>query len=277
MKTILVPTDFSEKSINALEYALEMNKKFHAEIGLFHSYFIPLPATEIPTALPDESIIRKAAQKSLNEIKERCQGQFPDMIFKSTISEGLPEIEILEEEIRKKCDMLVMGTHGTNTLKKFLIGSNTSVIIERSTCPVIAVPEHARFKQINKIVFAANYGVDDYKNVFDLVDFAQHFDSEIILLHVSTGDHEKAFDYNQLNSFKDQVAKETGYSKISFKLFEDKNIYEGLNLYLDDINADMFTMSMRNRSFFKRVFQPSLTKKMAYHTHLPILVFHTDI
>jgi nucleotide-binding universal stress UspA family protein len=276
MKTILVPTDFSKNSNNALEYGIEMNKKINAEIVLFHSYFIPFPVTEVPVALPSDLIIKKAAGESLNNIKEKYQGLFPGMKFRTDYSEGFPEIEVLEEENKIKCDLVVIGMHETGAMKKFFIGSNAVKIMEKSSCPVIAVPDNARMKHLNKIVFAANYGIDDFKNAFDLISFARLFNAEVILLHVTGLENEKAFDYSQLSGFKNQLVQESGYANISIKLFEDKDVYEGLNLYLDEVNADMFSISMRNRSFFKKIFEPSLTKKMLYHTHIPIMIFHTE-
>jgi hypothetical protein len=169
-----------------------------------------------------------------------------------------------------------MGMHDTGALKKLFIGSNTVRIMEKSSCPVIAVPENAQLKHLNKIVFAANYGIDDFKNAFDLIHFARLFNAEVILLHVTGLENEKAFDYSQLSGFKNQLEQDSGYSNISIKLFEDKDVYEGLNLYLNEVNADMFSISMRNRSFFNKIFEASLTKKMLYHTHIPIMIFHTE-
>ncbi len=276
MKKLLIPTDFSENSTNALEYAIELNKKLNAEIVLFHSYFVPILATDVPEAIPSDVEIRQAALESLTELRNKYQKLFPMMIFRTELANGFPETEIPEAGKRLNSDIIVMGTLGTNPFKKFLLGSNTSVVLEKSTCPVITVPEHAKFKHLNKIVYAANYAVDDYKNVFDLIEFAKQFSSEIILLHVSTGEVEKSFDFNQLDNFKMQIIEESGYKNITIKLFEDKNVFEGLNVYLDEINADLFSISMRNRSFLKRFFKPSLTKKMAYHSHLPVMVFHTE-
>jgi nucleotide-binding universal stress UspA family protein len=169
-----------------------------------------------------------------------------------------------------------MGARGTNALKRFLIGSSTAAVIEKSSCTVIAVPEEAQFRHISKIVFAANYETGDDKNVFDLVNFARRFSAEVILLHVSKGDRERAFEFSQVENFREKVQQETAYEKISAKLMDYENVYEGLNKYLEEINADLFALSMRNRSFYQRIFHPSLSKKMIYHSHLPVMVYHTD-
>lgn len=276
MKLILIPTDFSEASENAIQYAMVLNKKLNAGIILLHSYYVPVPTSEASVIVPDKTI-RKLAQKTMEDIKSKYEKIHPDSVITSHVTEGFPDIEILAAEKQLKADLLIMGTRGMNALKRFLMGSNTSAVIEKSVCPVITVPEDAKFRHLNKIVFAANYGADDFSNVFDLINFARPFNSEIILLHVSSGKTDKAFDFNQLDSFKNQIVTESGYQNISFKLMEDTDIYEGMNAYLEEINADMFAISMRNRSFMQNVFRPGLTRKMIYHTHIPTMVFHTDI
>lgn len=276
MKLILIPTDFSEASENAMQYAMEINKIINAGIILLHSYYVPVPTSEAIVIVPDKTI-KLSAIKTLEEQKSKYEQKFPGNVITTHVTEGFPDIEILKAERQLKADLLVMGTRGMNTLKRLLIGSNTSAVIEKSTCPVITIPEGAKYKHFKKIVFAANYGVDDFSNIYDLITFASPFNSEIILLHVSSGKTDKAFDYNQLDSFKNQISTESGYENISFKLLEEKDVYEGINMYLDEINADMFAISMRNRSFLKNVFQPGLTKKMVYHSHIPAMIFHTDI
>ncbi len=276
MKLILIPTDFSAASENALQYAMAINKKMNAGIILIHSYYIPVPTSEAVVVVPDKAI-KQSAHKAMDELKKRYEKNFPEVKITSHITEGFPDIEILAAEKMLKTDLLVMGTRGMSNIKRFFMGSNTSAIIEKSICPVIAVPDDAKFRHLNKIVFAANYGMDDFANVFDLINFAKPFNAEIVLLHVSSGKSEKAFDFNQLDNFKNQIIAESDYQNISIKLLEDDNVYEGLNIYLEEINADMFAISMRNRSFLQNVFRPGLTRKMIYHTHIPVMVFHTDI
>jgi len=169
-----------------------------------------------------------------------------------------------------------MGTKGASGIGE-LIGTNAARVISDSICPVIAIPENAKMKGLQKIVFAANYGEDDFRNIFDLIDIARLFDSEVILLHVKDEANNNAMEYAELEGFRNHVINESKYPKISLKLLEDEDVYEGLNFYLEEIKADMLAISMRNRSFIQKLFNRSLTKKMVYHSHLPVLAFHTSV
>lgn len=277
MNTILFPIDFSPASINALEYGIELNKNIKSKITLFHSYFIPIPVSEAPIAMPSDLSIKNEAAESLNSIVIKYRKLFPEMTFNSNLVEGFANDEIISEIIKTKCDLVIMGMKEISALKHFFIGSNTTKVLEKSTCPVLVVPENSRMKRIKKIIFAVNYGIDDFNNVNELISFAKIFDSEIILLHISDNSENLAFDYNQLGEFKNKIYEESGFDKISFKVFENENTYEGINLYLKEINADLLSISTRYRTFIQNIFQSSLTKKMVYHTQLPILVFHTNL
>lgn len=277
MNTILFPIDFSPASINALEYGIELNKNIKSKIILFHCYFIPIPVSEAPIAMPSDLSIKNEAAESLNSIVIKYRKLFPEMTFNSNLVEGFANDEIISEIIKTKCDLVIMGMKEISVLKHFFIGSNTTKVLEKSTCPVLVVPENSRMKRIKKIIFAANYGIDDFNNVNELISFAKIFDSEIILLHISDNSENLAFDYNQLGEFKNKIYEESGFDKISFKVFENENTYEGINLYLEEINADLLSISTRYRTFIQNIFQSSLTKKMVYHTQLPILVFHTNL
>ena len=130
---------------------------------------------------------------------------------------------------------------------------------------------------LHKIVFATNYGNDDFRNVFDAIDIARMFGSEIVLLHVSTGDYSRTMEVEEIEGFKQQVSLESGYTKITYELLEDEDVYHSLKGYLSDSNADMLAISMRQRTFFQKMFSRSLTKKMAYHSRIPVLAFHTSV
>jgi nucleotide-binding universal stress UspA family protein len=277
MKSILVPTDFSAESENALVYACELNKELKAKIILFHSYYVPVPATDVPLAIVSGHEVKQAAEKSLRKLESNYINKYPGMLFDGKVSEGFPEMEISNTAKKLECDLIIMGTMGAGGLKEIFIGTNTARVIEDSVCPVISIPESARMNGVRKIVFAANYGNDDFSNVFNLIDFARLYNSEIVLLHVSTGKTDIAFDHTELDGFRRQVESESSYSNLSVKVLESDDIYSAINQFLVESKADMLAINMRNRTFVQKLGGRSMTKKMAYHTNIPLFVFHTSI
>lgn len=277
MKTILVPVDFSDVSEKALEYAISLNKYLKGKILLFHTYLIPVPATDIPLIAISEDEIHKSALKSVNQLKKKYADLHPDMQFETRVISGFPETEIIKQEKAHKCDLVVMGTHGATGLREYLVGTNTAAVAEDSVCPVISVPEKLTIKRTEKIVFAANYGSDDFMNISGIIHFAKQLDAEVVLLHIASKEIDNTFEFAELEGFYQQVKKENNFERITFKLLEDDDVSHGLLTYLDEINADMLAMNMRNRSFLQKIFTRSLTKKMAYHSQIPVMVIHTSV
>ena len=156
MKKILFPTDFSPVANNALEFAMEFNKKINAKILLFHSFFVPISATEIPIVIPTDIELETEAIGLINKLKTKYLKKYPQNHFSVEVHEGVPEFEIVDAAKKFKCDLIIMGTHGASGMKKFLMGSNTVSVIDKSVLPVIAVPEKAKINGLKKIVFASN-------------------------------------------------------------------------------------------------------------------------
>jgi nucleotide-binding universal stress UspA family protein len=167
-----------------------------------------------------------------------------------------------------------MGTHGASGIGEFLIGSNAASVMENSTIPVMAIPDKAKFNGMKTIVFAADYGNHNFNHMHFLIDFAKCFDAEIIMLHITSGKIEDNFEDLEIGRFKERIIKESGYKNISYRLLEDKDVFHGMNLYLDQFPPDLLAMSMHDRTLAQRIFGRSLTKRMAYHSHVPVLALH---
>src|SRR5437016_3520895 len=96
MKTLLIPTDFSESSVNAIHYALEMNRKLCAKVILFHVYPAPVFASDLPFAPPENEELRKDSIAELNNVKKRFESLYDDQQFpiEIAVEGGTAEDEI---------------------------------------------------------------------------------------------------------------------------------------------------------------------------------------
>src|SRR5205085_9934800 len=135
---------------------------------------------------------------------------------------------------------------------------------------------NANWKGLKKIVFAANFSMNDLKNVLQLIEIVRLFNSEIILVHIVSTDFEQAAESIPMEHFAQDVVKESQYVKISYIVPEEKDVYEGLNNYIDRTAADLLAISMRDRGIIQKIFSRSLTKKMVYHTNIPVIAFHNE-
>lgn len=274
MKTIIVPTDFSVNASNALTYACEVNKKLKAEIRLLHCYHIPVPVSDGYILPVTDLEIRKIAEDGIRRVKTNYEASYPGMQFTQETTMGMATDEIVAGAEKTNCDLIVMGTHGATGWEEFLIGTNTATVMEDATCPVLAVPENATFNGLKKIVFAADYGNHNFSHMTALIDIARMFNSEIILLHIASGEAEDGVADWEIAQFKERIVSESNYANITYRLLEDEDVYHGLHRYVEEFTPDMIAVSMRNRSLVQKIFSRSLTKRMAYHSHVPVLALH---
>ena len=147
MKTVLHPTDFSESSKYALEYAVACATEFEAELYLLH--VIPdIPATmcydtvPMPPSVEVMMDIEKAARKALeNALPPEVRAAIS---VQHLLRNGPAFVEIIRCAEEIKADMIVCGTHGRTGLKHALMGSVAENVVRHSSCPVLTVrhPEH---------------------------------------------------------------------------------------------------------------------------------------
>lgn len=152
LKRILVPTDFSTHSRNALRYAAALAEKFGAELLLLNvvqdlALFVPDVITAGPVMIPqlDELLasVRAALGRLIAEFD--VDGQtLTGLTVKAEVVEGTPFHEIIEYARGHSVDLIVMGTHGRGALTRLLMGSVAEKVVRKAPCPVLTVhdPEH---------------------------------------------------------------------------------------------------------------------------------------
>ena len=141
MKTILVPTDFSSGSENALYYAIEMAKKTHAKIILFHATHLNASEYLVPfdvLTLEHEKAQKNSELKLKQELLKIAHSGNIEYEYIDTDEEVISGISHAIEN--NKVDMVIMGTKSAGGLLNELFGSNTSNVIQKTNVPIIALP-----------------------------------------------------------------------------------------------------------------------------------------
>ena len=142
VKKILFPTDFSDASRNALEYAVYMQKVFDAELEIAHvifdeTYLITMyvPQGALQGFLGE---LEAGAQQCLDEFVKSCV-LLKDVKFTTKLLKGTPYAEIVKWAKEADFDLIVIGTHGRTGLEHVLFGSTAEKVIGRAHCPVMTV------------------------------------------------------------------------------------------------------------------------------------------
>ncbi|HEY0469676.1 MAG TPA: universal stress protein [Polyangiaceae bacterium] len=136
---ILVATDFSESSQQALEHALRIAEQFGSELTLVHSWEAPNYSYAAGLYVPVDMIgpIERAAAARLEEAMTELKLRFP--AAKSLLRSGIAWEEVLSAATLTKADLIVMGTHGRRGLERALLGSVAEKVVRMAQVPVLTV------------------------------------------------------------------------------------------------------------------------------------------
>lgn len=141
IKKILFPTDFSENSNHASDYAVDLAQKLGARLYILHVIHELIDTTGfyIPNISLDQlqKDLEQGAEEMMNKFCREKMGDFRD--YESTSVIGLPHIEILNMAKEKGVDIIVMGTHGRTGIDRVLFGSTAEKVVKKAPCPVLTV------------------------------------------------------------------------------------------------------------------------------------------
>ena len=274
MKTIVVPTDFSTSADNALNYAIELALQQPSKIILLHSLELDYASLLYTLVVPANETFREQAVKQLDQLTLKLK-RSEKLDYECIVREEDLAEAVLSVSNEKKADLIVMGTKGAKGLMKIFFGSNAATIIEKAHCPVIAVPEKAKFKGLKHIAYASNYHPSDLSYIRSLVDLAKPFHSQINVLHVAhNGIEHAAQEKERMQDFMEEMNKHLDYTDISYQLVHGENVVKRLDDYLDSNAADLLVLSTEQRMLIEHLADGSVAKELVYHTKIPLMVFH---
>lgn len=284
---VLISVDFSGYSMKACEFGFNYAQNTGAEVVLLHVYFTPIYSTSLPYGdifnyqLSDDENVKTILQKVhaelnglLDKVKEKiASGQFPNVKYMCVLREGIPEEEILRY-VKDCCPRIViMGTRGKNQKDLDLIGSVTAEVIERSRVPVLAIPENTPFRQFSEvkhIAFITNFDQRDLIAFDSLIASFKSFRFSVSLIHLSG--IKDTWDEIKLGGIKEYFHKQYPQLDIHYDVVQDDDLLNNLEQYIEKENIDIIALTSYRRNIFYRLFNPSIARKMIFHSDTPMLV-----
>ncbi|MCB0578739.1 MAG: universal stress protein [Phaeodactylibacter sp.] len=278
MKKILVPTDFSDIAANAYRFAQRLAEEEVVEVKVVHAYhpsfdysnpYLDMPAAEF------ESVKRELMR---NFIAEHTLDTGPSGTV-ATVAKPKTELCIGfagEEVVRlsREADLIVMGTTGQGNLMEKVFGSVSTHVARNAHCPVLLIPGGCRCQGFREIVFASNYDAADESILQQLMEMAGIGPANIHFVHVEA---EAGKPYAVAKVEFEQAVRENmpgiGFNSIEI---ECSDIEEGIVRYAQEIGADLIAVGTLRRGFLENLFHKSVTKRLAFHTTVPLLVLHYE-
>lgn len=272
--TLLVPTDFSEPSLKALNYAARVAADFGGKVIIFHAVGLHISSTSEEAEFISAGELEKIENEQLAQLRLSISKKYPKIQFEAASRIGFPIESINEMVVEHKADLVVMGTRGASGMKEILVGSNTSNLIRNTDCPVIAVPEESEYSGIEKIVFATNMQSDDVTCLNKIVKMFGKNNPAITLLHIEDG-HQRDPEAALQKWFMGEVLPSVKYSNLFAECISETDIVKTLHDYLSTNKVDLLVTATKKRNFIERIFDRSITQRLVFHTHIPLLALHS--
>lgn len=278
MKTILLPTDFSKNSINAINYAVELFKEVECDFYILNvqkaSSFISDDMLVVSSSATIYNTIVDAAKKSITNIISKIEEESNNKKhnFHSVVDYDNFIDSINQVSKKYKVDLIIMGTKGASGLDKVIFGSNTVRVIQRCDIPVLAIPDGCKFSPIKKIAFSTNHETLFEKEKLHLLkDFMDLYDSELTILHVADENH-LVQKQEQNNDFFNSNFPEAMHEYIDVNT---KEMFSVIKHYLSTNNIEILSMISEKHSFLERLFTKHAVETFAFGIDIPFLVMHS--
>lgn len=274
MKTIIIPTDFSPSSTNALHYGIEMARSINASLLLFHVYQVPVSYSDVPIMLVSVDELKKTAEERLqllkSEVEHISSGKIK--VYTETLMGNLSdELETLCNKIKPFA--VVMGSRGSSGIERVLFGSNTLSAIRHLTWPVIAIPPGSIYGNgIRKVGFAC-----DFKKVVQstpaglIKEMVKAFGAELHVLNVDYRDRHFTPETPEQSALLHTMLEEL---KPVYHFVENKEVEKGIEEFTEKNNIDLVIAIPKKHHLLEGLFSQSSTKQLVFHSHVPVMCIH---
>lgn len=277
MKKILVPTDFSANALKAATYAAELAKRSGAILFLLHvvDSVVDGGAGLFPFSKKLEEKIMKAKKAELNGLVEIIANTYPDVVIRTELGMGNVADAISATARELGADMIIMGTRGASGLKQLFLGSVTGAIIGRLHIPVLAVPFEYTLDNPGTIVLASSHFDENRQQLGIIAELATLFGASVhAVVYVDTDTHNPGAYITSRRQLEHYLGfiRQT-YPGISFtgELLVGSSFEKVMEAYEEKTGAGLVAMVTYPKNFTDRLLRKGATRKMAFHSHIPLL------
>ncbi|MCB0429877.1 MAG: universal stress protein [Flavobacteriales bacterium] len=271
MKTILLPTDFSDESKNAIRYAINLYGTQDVRYIALHAYDLQHHNTTMMISLDD--VLKKDALEAMDMEQAWLKKEYAGQTLPLTPVVQKGELPLVLEKViaHEKADLIIMGTKGASGVSKVLLGSNAVRVIQSAHIPVIAVPLKAGVQPLKKVLLAV-----DFREPFKpgaaaaTLDLCKTHGAELMIVYVSETGELSAEAGENKGKWEAALAS----LPHSIHVIRAADVTDGLETLASEHKPDMIAMTAGEGGFFRRMFHHSDTKEMVQHAHLPLMIMH---
>lgn len=268
METIVIATDFSDASRNALLCGLQIAEALNARIVLLNVCSVVVPFSEV-TLMVNETELTENNRTQLNNQIAGLQYHGPVLIEKR-VEKGIAEHEIIRVAAQENATWIVAGIKGHNKLNRLIFGGTAVSLARQSPVAVLLVPGKGDFNVPAKIILAADLNPETQPEIFEPVILAcKSFNAALQLVSVRT-DSSQNLHYQQAVQAK--VQEYFKDVKAEFNFLDNSDSVSGITGFIIKVQTDVIAVVPGGHSLFEQIFSKSTTMEMIIQSNVPLMI-----
>ncbi len=278
-KNLLLPTDFSSNSWNAIQYAIKLYENHECDFYILNTYWKDVYGLDSISQLdPDEAfnkLSEKRSTQSLGDIMVRLTFEIQDPKHRfHVLSSSMLLVDAVKDAVESRhIDMIIMGAKGLTDEREGKYGKHTLAVIENvRKCPVLVVPKNVTFDRPEEIVLATNFN-NDFKTseVKYLAEIAKMTGASIQVLSLSDNG---SLTLQQKNN-KIRLQKYLKDVDHSFNVLHNVKMAVALSCFVEIRHSNMISYIDKKPSVWEKLgFGTPTLGKLGYFKNVPVLALH---
>ena len=274
MKQILLLTDFSKNSINAMHYALRLFENDKCQFYVLHvestSAYISDDLVMSGGKSVYESLVKKTKHrllKLIDDLKSEFNNEkhsFHEVVDYDGLTTAINQVKT-----SNAVELIVMGSNGVTGATEAIFGSNTINVIRNVNCPTLVVPEGFAYREPKEVLLPLD--VDkalNSKAFLQFLNITEPYRNKLHVLRIIEG--------NDASKVEDEVRGVDLLVSVNFDyhVIDDVPIEYAVSSYIQTNHIDLTALLVKKETLFERFFVSSTTKKMSNELRVPLLVLH---
>lgn len=288
---MLIPVDFSSYTDKIVKLGFHFAARRELHVLLMHVYTGTMPQMNFPygdfTALLPQ--IQEASQQEAEKAERQmtelskeidakmADGSLPQVIYRTTIRDGIPADEILRYAKRNLPAIIIMGTRGKTEDSDYIVGSVAAEIIDRAQAPVLVVPEKIAIDdlmQVKHVGVATSFDQRDLVLFDQMMQLMKPLAPEYRLFNVSRS--EGKWGDVQLQAIQEYNKQQYPEAHIEWTKLSEGELYAALEEFVANHQVELIVVNTYKRRVLAKLFNPTMARRMLFHAGTPILVMHSN-
>ena len=272
MKSILLPTDFSNNALSAIQYAIKLYAQEDCTFYIFHAWSFPTDSNRATITSHYVQELKEVSEKKLSAYKDQIaqshknvRHTFKAMHIDTSLLNGI-EASINQHNI----DLIVMGTKGATGAKELFFGSNTIKVVKNTKrCDVLIIPDNYQFKPLQQIAFPTDLTRSFDNDIAPLKKISALDDTTIQILHIGDEQSLNEEQHSNLNSLKrllHPIETVINYVEATAK---KRMLIES---FIEDFNINMLVMIVYKHNFIENLINEPVVSKLGSKTAVPFYI-----